>query len=175
MTFFPHIQNWKIPKPAVTDSLREMAQEGALGNEDIVLWFGHRNNGRANITHLAALRGPGVVKEPDLLYISHDLINDVTDLTIELGVSLVGQIHSHGPGFGIGLSFTDRKYGIAVPHFLSVVAPHYAIRPNTRLEDCGIHVYEPSAGFRRFSPDEAKRRIEVVQSQRLPLLIVGKE
>ncbi len=171
--FFPRVERWHIPEMAVADSLREMAQDGSQGNEGIVLWLGRRHGGEATVTHLVALRGPGVVKQPDLLIIEPWLLNEVTDVTIGLKVALVGQIHSHGDGHGVDLSITDRTRGIAVPHYLSVVAPHYAMEPRIRIEDCGVHVFESRTGYRRLSVDEIGQRLTIVPGGRVPLIIVG--
>jgi proteasome lid subunit RPN8/RPN11 len=141
----------------------------------VTLWLGHRGNGQAEVTHVVALRGPGVIKRPDQLVIQPQLVNEVTDLTIELGLVLVGQIHSHGELYGTDLSYADRNFGIKVPYFLSLVAPDYALRPGTRLEDCGLHLFEPGSGFRRFSPSEVTGRILVVPGAPLALLTVGEE
>jgi hypothetical protein len=117
-----------------------------------------------------------VIRKPDLLRISEDLINDVTDLAIGHSVSLVGQIHSHGTGYGINLSPTDRKYGISVPYYLSLVAPHYGTRPRTSIGKCGVHVFEPGGtGFRRLPAAEACRRLEVISCPPTPVLLIGKE
>jgi hypothetical protein len=117
-----------------------------------------------------------VIRKPNQLRISDGLINDVTDLAIGHSVSLVGQIHSHGTGYGINLSPTDRKYGISVPYYLSLVAPHYGTRPRTPIGKCGIHVFEPGGtGFRRLPADEASSRLEVISGPETPVLLVGKE
>lgn len=175
MIFFPRIENWRMPESVIMNSFKEMSVDGEVGNEGIVLWFGHRQNGRAEITHLVFLRGKGVIKQPDLLIIESSLLNDVTDVAIELGVALIGQIHSHGEGYGIDLSYSDRRYGITVPYYLSIVAPDYAMRPNTLLSDCGVHVFEPSSGYRRLALDEINRRIHVVSGSELPIIKVGGE
>src|SRR6266478_6192945 len=91
---FPRVESWHIPEMAVADSLREMAQDGSQGNEGIVLWLGRRHRDEATVTHLVGLRGPGITRQPDLLIIEPWLLNEVTDVTIELKVALVGQIHS---------------------------------------------------------------------------------
>jgi len=158
---------------AVADSLREMAQDGSQGNEGIVLWLGRRHDNEATVTHLVGLRGPGIMRQPDLLIIEPWLLNEVTDVTIELKVALVGQIHSHGDWHGVNLSITDRRRGIAVPYYLSIVAPSYATDPSTRIEDCGVHVYEPATGYRRLSAVEIGRRLRVMPGLRVPLIIVG--
>lgn len=110
-----------------------------------------------------------------MLRLSESLINDVTDLAIDHGAMLVGQIHSHGTGYGTNLSPTDRKYGISIPHYLSLVAPHYGTRPETRIGECGVYVFEPGTGFRRLPFKEASRRVEIVSGHATPMLMAGKE
>src|ERR1043166_4887285 len=108
---FPPITTWLLPEDVFRESLTEMARDGARGNEGIGLWLGQRCDGTAEISYLAVLRGPGVVKHPAYIRMDAGLFNDLTDLTIELGVVLIGQIHSHGPGWPLDLSPTDRTYG----------------------------------------------------------------
>ena len=175
MTFFAPVNTWRIPEPAFAASLQEMARDGVRGDEGVALWLGRRGGGQAEVTHMVALRGPGVVKRPDQLVIEPALLNDVTDLAVELGVVLVGQIHSHGELYGTDLSHADRTLGIRVPYYLSLVAPDYALRPRTRLEDCGVHVFEPGRGFRRLSVAEVGRRLQAVADASVPVLTVGKE
>lgn len=179
-SFFPFVQTWLLPETALSDSLREMAGDGVSGNEGIVLWLGSRRDGLAQVTHLVGLRGPNVIKQPSFLKIQTPLLNDVTDLAIELGVSLIGQIHSHGPSLGnreyaTNLSMTDRLYGIRVPYYLSVVAPDYAIDERIGILDCGVHVFEPDQGYRRLSNSEVEQRITVVTRARPPFVIIGEE
>ena len=175
MSFFTPISTWRLPETALAQSLREMAQDGILGNEGVALWLGHRGNGQAEVTHLVALRGTGVIKGPNQLVIRPQLVNEVTDLAIELGLVLVGQIHSHGDLYGTDLSYADRNLGIKVPYFLSLVAPDYALRPQTRLEECGVHLFEPGSGFRRLSPSEVAGRLVLVPGAPLPVSTVGEE
>ncbi len=172
-SFFSPISTWHVPVSALAESLREMARDGLLGNEGVALWLGRRGDGRAEVTHMVTLRGPGVIKRPKQLVLQPELINEVTDLALELGVVLVGQIHSHSELCGTDLSYADRTFGITVPYYLSLVAPDYALRPRTRLEDCGVHVFEPSTGFRRLSPAELSRRILLVPGGSIPVLTVG--
>ncbi|MCI0464147.1 MAG: hypothetical protein L0Z62_45010 [Gemmataceae bacterium] len=173
MTFFGPVKTWRIPEPALAASLQEMARDGALGDEGVALWLGRRGGGEAEVTHVVALRGPGVIKRPDQLVIQPSLVNEVTDLAIELGVVLVGQIHSHGELFGTDLSYADRTFGITVPYFLSLVAPDYALRPRTRLEECGVHVFEPGHGFRRLSVPEVAQRLHLIPDASTRVLTVG--
>ena len=175
MRYFSPVINWIIPESALARSLQEMALDGIHGNEGVTLWLGRRGDGQAEVTHLVALRGPGVTKRPDQLVIQAALINDVTDLAVELGVVLVGQIHSHGKLYGTDLSYADRTFGIAVPYFLSLVAPDYALRPHTRVEECGVHVFEPGSGFRRLARSEIAERLRLVASPAIPMLTVGEE
>ncbi len=171
--FFPQVHTWYLPESALVDSLREMSRDGVDGDEGITLWLGRRAQGKAEITHLIGLRGPGVIKRPDFLSIESWLLNDVTDLAIELGVVLVGQIHTHGRGYGIDLSYTDRKCGVRVPHYLSIVAPDYGLRPDTQIGECGVHVFEPNCGYRRLSQAEVDERLLMVRCLQLPFLTVG--
>lgn len=173
MSYFPAIKKWIIPEAAITESFKEMALDGILGNEGITLWLGKRNDGQAEITHLVALRGPGIIKKPAVLIIGPDLFNSVTDITIELNVALIGQIHSHGPWHGTELSITDKRYGLSVPSYLSVVAPDYALNPKRDLSSCGIHVFEPGVGYRRLLPVEVKERIQVIRGNEIPFITVG--
>ncbi len=173
MSYFPDVTRWHLPAAALTQSLQEMALDGVSGNEGVVLWLGGRNDGEATVTHLVALRGPGVVKRPDVLIITPALFDDVTDLALELNVSLIGQIHSHGPYHGVGLSLTDRTRGISVPGYLSVVAPNYALTPTTTIQDCGVHVFVETAGFVQFSPREVWQRLDMSGSDAVPMLVIG--
>ena len=172
--FFPPVARWHLPEDVVRGSFAELARDGQQGNEGIALWLGRRRGGDAEVTHLVSLRGPGVRKGPGVLRIEPWLLNAVTDLTTALEVALVGQIHSHGRGW-VDLSPTDRADGIAVPYYLSVIAPWFALRPHTGLADCGVHVFEPGAGWRRLSVSETRTRLQVISGGRVPLITVGEE
>ena len=173
MPKFSQIDTWTLPVSALENAFAEMAIDGRDGNEGVTLWLGKRGNGRAEITHSVVLRGPGVIKRPAYLNIEPDLLNDVADLAIELDVSLVGQIHSHGHGYSTDLSLTDRNYGIRVPYYLSLVAPDYAMNAGIPITDCGVHVYERDLRFRRFSLSEVDTRIKLVGGIDTPVLTVG--
>jgi hypothetical protein len=173
MTFFSIPSHWRIPQSAVQLSLREMALDGARQCEGVALWLGRHAGDVVSVTHVVALRGPGVRKARDLLQISADLINDVTDLAIAHRANLVGQIHSHGRLFGTDLSRTDKERGIAVPGFLSVVAPDYAMRPGTVIADCGVHLFEQPSGWRRLVQAEVAKRVIVTGGEDAPLLVAG--
>ncbi len=172
-TFFPPVQVWCLTEGALQGSLQEMACDGMQGNEGVVLWLGRRAQEHADITHLVGLRGPGVIKRPNVLVIEPGLLNEVTDLALDLNVRLIGQIHTHGAGYGTDLSKTDRMYGISVPCFLSVVAPDYGLRSGTRVTDCGVHVFEPGLGYRRLSVIEVVQRVQVAPGPPPPLVLVG--
>jgi hypothetical protein len=175
LNYFKPIKKWRLPEHARTESFREIARDGKKGNEGIVLWLGRRNKNEATISHLVLLRGPGVIKKPNFLRIESWLLNEVTDITIDLGISIIGQIHSHGSRCGINLSFTDRAYGIAVPYYLSIVVPDYAMRKNTQIAECGVHVFKKNMGYYRLSAKEVLRCIIITPDRKLPQLIVGKE
>jgi hypothetical protein len=167
-------QFWRLPKAAIEDSLDEMARDGASGNEGIVLWLGKDNGEIADITHLIRLRGPLVEKRKNYISIHPALFNDVADIAIEHGIRLVGQVHSHGPGHDVDLSPTDRIHGIQFPSYLSLVAPDYA-RTRAPLHNWGVHVFTNEAGYVRLSHREARRRLQITEGLRPPMLTVGAE
>jgi hypothetical protein len=173
MNYFETPTQWRIPEEAIRRSMTEMAIDGARGHEGVAMWLGRYEGNTAVVTHVAALRGAGVRKSPDQLRISADLVNDLTDRAIELGLVLIGQIHSHGPMHGTFLSLTDKKFGISVPGYLSAVAPDYAMRPSTSINECGVHLFEKGHGWIRLTPEQVGERVLVVQSPRVPVLIVG--
>jgi proteasome lid subunit RPN8/RPN11 len=170
--YFSPTQLWRIPQAAIEDSLDEMARDGANGHEGIVLWLGKDTGEIAEVTHLIRLRGPLVENREDFINIRPALFNDVADIAIEHGVRLVGQVHSHGPGYGVDLSPTDRIHGIQVPFYLSLVAPDYA-RTRVPVHDWGVHVYTREAGYVRIRHDEAGRCLQITGSLRPPMLTVG--
>lgn len=173
--FFEEPERWRIGTQVFAESLSEMARDGIHGNEGVAMWLGHYEGSVAIVTHVGILRGPHVRKEPRLLMIGSELINDLTDLAIEGGVRLIGQIHSHGPYYGTDLSETDRRYGVAVPGMLSLVAPDYALRQGTTLGDCGIHLFQPGIGWRRLSTEEAQRRLSLSDIGGAGILTAGVE
>ncbi|MFC4456577.1 hypothetical protein [Deinococcus sonorensis] len=176
---FPAIDTWILPQAAVAASLEEMAIDGRAGNEGIVLWLGRREGRVAEVTHVVRLRGPLVAKAPDLLTVDSVLFADVADLAFELGVRLVGQVHSHGPFAGVRFSRTDHTYGLRVPSYLSAVAPDYALNPDTQAIDFGFHVFEPStdaAGcYRLLNTDEVRTRILTPADRVVQVLSVGED
>lgn len=175
MNYFSVPSAWNIPETALQRSMEEMAIDGVIGREGVSMWLGSHEGETASITHVAVLRGPGVRKAPKFLQISSDLVNDLTDVAIERGLTLIGQIHSHGTYYGTDLSPTDRLNGISVPGYLSVVAPDYAMRPATTISECGVHIFEQPTGWRRFSPREVNHRIRITSGIAVPILVVGEE
>ena len=171
--YFPIVERWSLPAAALHESIVEMSRDGVRGNEGVVLWLGRRTNGEAHVSHIVALRGDNVIKGPDQLILKESIFAAVTDVAIDIGVSLIGQIHSHGPGYGVDLSPTDRMYGVSVPYYLSLVAPDYAMRPNTTLLECGVHVLRPGDGFIRLGPAEIKARVRLTTEPLAKMIIVG--
>jgi proteasome lid subunit RPN8/RPN11 len=172
--YFSETRGWRIPESAIAASLAEMVIDGRAGNEGIVLWLGRDKGDIAEITHLVRLRGRLVEKLPDFINIHPSLLNDLADLAIAHKVRLVGQVHSHGPGYGVDLSPTDRKFGIRAPQYLSVVAPDYA-DTTVPVHSWGVHVYVEGFGYSRMSREGASRCIEVVAGLPLSWLTVGDE
>lgn len=170
--YFPTVDRWSLSEAVLQTSMAEMSRDGARGSEGVAMWLGRRAQGCATVTHVVALRGCGVIKRPAQLVIQEPVFAAVTEVAIELAVSLIGQIHSHGPGYGVDLSPTDRMYGVAVPYYLSLVAPDYAMRPYTPLTACGVHVLQPGQGFRRLSIPEINTRFHLTQEELPPLIVI---
>lgn len=173
--YFAIPARWELPNYVWKQSFEDMARDGAVGREGVALWLGQIDDDVAVATQVVLLRGPGVLKRPNQLAISADLMNLVSDEALERGLILVGQVHSHGPFASTDLSYPDRHLGITEPGYLSLVAPNFATNHDTQLHDCGVHVHEGQSGWRRLSESELSRRFH--QSIREPIspLIVGGE
>jgi hypothetical protein len=171
-SYFVPVARWRFPESVISDSLREMAIDGQRGNEGIVMWLGRDDGGSTEITHLVRLRGALVDKRPDLINIHPSLLNDVADLAIEHKARLIGQVHSHGPGYSLDLSPTDREYGIKAPHYLSLVAPDYG-NTTTPIQYWGVHVFVEGNGYVRLTPEESYTRVQLIPGSRLPFLTAG--
>lgn len=174
-TYFSPLQKWTLPESCLPISLDELSIDGKLGNEGLVLWLGHKSNGIATVTHLMKLRGDGIIKEPDYLEVKRWLFAEITIEAAKHNLVLVGQIHSHGPYYGVDLSPSDRVNGISTPYYLSVVAPDFGLNKNTVWQDCGVHIYYKNSGFMRLSEREIHDRIELIPSASIDILIVGEE
>lgn len=133
------------------------------------MWLGVRDASHVSITHVVALRGPGVKTAPLQLSLSYSAMDRLSDVAEKLGAYLVGQIHSH-PGHQVGLSDVDRELGIRVQDYLSVVYPHYAQRQELGIEMCGVHVFD-HGDYRRLVGTEVARRISTTSAhvQRIDL------
>jgi len=180
-SYFAKTTRWRIAETAIADSFFEMALDGRLGNEGIVLWLGRDQDGRAEVTHLVKLRGPLIYKCPNQIRIDPALFNEVADVAIERKVRLLGQIHSHGSAHGLDLSFSDRSYGVKAPYYLSLVAPNYA-RSVVPVSACGVHVFRPTRrylfwpgppAYVRLTPSEVSRSLQIVLGPSLPFITVG--
>ena len=170
--YFPEVRRWLIPTAALEASFAEMRADGReRGTEGIALWLGDRS-ADARITHVVRLRGAGVVREPDYVQISDALLNDVTDETIRLGATLLGQVHSHGPLASTDLSWIDKNGGVRVPFYVSVVAPAWASGV-ADISTCGVHVFEPPVGWRRLGAYEVAARVLVVPGAAEVITVAG--
>lgn len=170
--FYPTVSRWNIPSTIWSASTEDLARDGAQGNEGIVLWLGRRLDSEAHVMRLLLIRGQDVTRRPSFVRVGDRLINDVTDVAIDLGLTLIGQAHSHGPGAGNTLSPTDRRYGIAVPGFLSIVFPDFALRALAPA-DCGVYVCDERRVFQRLNGADITERVFLVNSRAIAPLIVG--
>lgn len=162
MIGFGTLAAWRLPKAALRASIVEMVPDGARGCEGVALWLGRKFGPIASITHVVSLRGPGIVKRPDHLSISAELLNELTDVATDLGVYLVGQIHSH-PSAWVDLSEADKRFGIQADGYLSVVAPYFASKPDAGLSEYGFHAYE-GRRWHRMGPVERSWRVRMTSS-----------
>lgn len=172
MSLYQPIDHWQMPSNTLSDSVSAMAPDGRQGNEGLVLWLGQMADNNATITHLATVPDRWIEKHPKFLRVAPAALNALVDFSEPLGISLIGQIHSH-PGTFVDLSATDRSFGISAPYYLSVVAPYYAQRPNTAWQECGIHQYLPGIGFRRLASSEVLERIRVLANSRAVAISLG--
>lgn len=174
-TYFSPVQRWVLPEKCLPISLDELSIDGKQGKEGLVLWLGHKSDGIATVSHLMKLRGDGIIKEPDYLEVKPWLFGEVTVQAAKHNLVLVGQIHSHGPYYGVDLSPSDRVNGICTPYYLSVVAPDFGLNKNTMWQDCGVHVYYKNEGFMRISEREIYDHIQVEPGASIGVLTVGEE
>jgi len=167
--------HWTLPQRALDYAYQELAADGALDREGIALWAGTAQGSKVRVTHVLLLRGPGVVRKEGYIGIAPDLLNQVTDAlsAIDGDVYLVGQIHGHPPRVSTDLSHVDIAYGIRAPNYLSIVAPNYGMSPVARLDECGVHVFETSNGWRRLRPSEVTSRVTVLHSPAIECLRIG--
>ncbi|SRR6266478_10093768 len=175
MNFFPKVETWSVPEALLPASLAEMSQDGARGNEGICLWLGTREDNIARIKTLVKLRGPRIHKSPANIQIEAELMRDVHQAAQELGSVLVAQIHSHAKYYGVDLSPVDLRYGISVPYFLSIVAPEYAMSPQTPWGDCGVHIFLPGRGYVRLSKTKIPKRILIDQHAEVSEITIGND
>lgn len=151
-------ERWLLADGLFDAVLHELSIDGVRHREGVAFFLGRHAGPEAHVTHLIALRGESLVKREDHLHIPAALMNEVTDHMIAQDGVLLGQIHSHGPGYGVDLSYPDHYFGIRAPGFLSLVCPDFGLRPDTHLEDCGVHVFEAPRGFRRMRGGEICQR-----------------
>ena len=136
-----------------------MRPYGIKGHEGLALWFGQEQAGEVAITHLVIPRGPGLITHPLHLSLSMRAMSRITRLAGEIDRYWAGQIHSH-PGQMLDLSEVDRRMGILVQDYLSLVCPYYAQRDVPDIRHCGVHAYD-SGRYRRLSTEEISARIKV--------------
>ena len=148
---------WNLPADLLDVSLDVMRPNGRIGNEGLALWLGTRDGSQVRVTHIVALHGNGFIASPLQLRLSWNAMSRLTDLADELGIYLIGQIHSH-PGCYIDLSDVDKKYGVQSQDYLSIVCPHYAQRMVSGIHECGVHLFDNGC-YRRFGAAEVTRRI----------------
>ncbi len=164
-------ERWLLAGGLLQAALDELAIDGRRGCEGVAFFLGRHYERDAHITHLVVLRGAPLVKTENHLQIPAAVMNEVTDHVIAHEGVLLGQIHSHGPGYGVDLSYPDHFFGIRAPGFLSLVAPDFGMRPGAGLEDCGVHVFDEPRGFRRMPVAEIRSRFGNLLGTRVTVLV----
>lgn len=155
---------WHLPKNLLSQSITIMRPQGRMGNEGLAFWFGIENQNHLIVTHIVEVFGSGFISTPLHMSLSLKAMTRLTQLTEELDIYLIGQIHSH-PGNFVDLSELDKRHGIRIPDYLSVVCPYYAQKDLIGFEECGLHVFENNK-FRRMLNKEVSTRLFI---QDLPL------
>jgi hypothetical protein len=155
---YPPIDQWRVPRAAVTATLASVVGAGRRGDEAGVFWLGSRDL----VTDMAAvvsLRGPGVLESPGLWQVSSQVYGVVTRLAQGMGLVLVATAHTHGRGVPVRLSPTDRRHGVRVPDFLALVIGEGGDAP--KPTDWSWNTYE-IGDFRRLDGAEMSRRVHFV-------------
>jgi hypothetical protein len=171
--FFSKVTKWVFPRDALDVALAELRLDGDRSTEGIALWLGDRKSGVASVSHMVYLRGSGLFKTEYHIRVSPNLINEVTDSAINLGKTLIGQIHSHPADAGVGMSPSDEAGTPHVPYYLSVVVPDLALRDRIEIADCGVHVFDPRRGFRRLSQKQVRSRIAFTAGETVQRITLG--
>jgi proteasome lid subunit RPN8/RPN11 len=149
---------WQVPDDLLSVSIEIMRRHGAKGNEGLALWLGEPiGEELVKISHVVEVFGPGFITSPLYMSLSSAALSVLTDLAESVDAYLIGQIHSH-PGLLLDLSDLDIEHGIRVQNYLSVVCPYYAQRSETRMSECGVHVFEGNS-YRRLPDREASFRL----------------
>lgn len=150
---------WHLPDNLLSQSIAIMRPQGRVGNEGLAFWFGVENQNKLMVTHIVEVFGTGFITTPLHMSLSLIAMTRLTQLTEELNIFLIGQIHSH-PGNFVDLSELDKSHGIRIPDYLSVVCPYYAQRDLVDLEEFGFHVFEKNK-YRRMLNKEISTRISI--------------
>lgn len=164
-------ERWRLAEGLLPAVLDELAIDGLHNREGVLFLLGRHQELEGLVTHIVVLRGERVVKKEAHLHIPAELMNEVTDHVIEQDAVLLGQIHSHGRGYGVDLSYPDHFHGIRAPGFLSLVCPDFGLRPGTRLDDHGVHVFDAPHGFRRMDKAEIGQRFGTLSGVRVQRLV----
>jgi proteasome lid subunit RPN8/RPN11 len=160
---YPDVREWRIAADAIPHIYAELRADGDANREGIAMLGGSRRDaGVAVIDTVLLLRGRGVRRDTGLLDVDFSTMNALTDALVMRRRSLVGQVHSHPPHCSTDLSFTDQRYGIAVPGFLSIVVPDYGRpRRGQPAESWGVHVFDQHKGWIRLTLETVLSSVRV--------------
>lgn len=158
-SLYPRIRQWNLSRQIFDKGLEALSREGMEGSEGIVFWLGRRHDGIADITHLVTVPRSKFIHTFVSLTVPPETINAITDICVNEAVAIIGQAHTHPPGYPTDLSVSDRLGGFTIPYFLSVVVPDFAQTKIDSIFGCGVHVYYPKIGYKRLSYKEVLNSI----------------
>lgn len=135
----------RVPIEAIEASLEAIQRIGAGTREVALFWLGDVET--VAVATVVLPVGPGVQWEPLSLRLAEAWMLRLAELCEELGVVVLGAVHSHP--VAAFMSGIDRDAFFHAPDFVSVVIPDYG---RTRVEDAAstwaVFVGLPGNGWR---------------------------
>lgn len=154
---YPAIDAWVLPHAALRATIAAVLPSGRLGRESGVFWIGDR-------TAVSVVRsvvhpiGLGVAEHPGQWRVAPEVFGLISRWAKEMGSSLLGVAHIHGPGVPPRLSRPDRKQSVQAPGVLSVVIGNGGADED--FHDWGWYLYE-DGDYRRLGRHEVGSLIRI--------------
>jgi hypothetical protein len=149
------IERWKVPRAAISATLRGILRAAADRHEGGAFWLGTRAP-VAQVHTVVLLDGPGVIEQRGFWEISPAAYGVVGEWASARGQVLLAVVHSHQGQRATWLSALDRSGGVHVPDVLALVVPGFgSVRDPLRW---GIHRFD-GHDFAEMHPKERDARI----------------